>query len=288
MRSGKGSIAALDQGGPATPKALAQYGIAAETYTTEEEMFDLIHALRSRIIQSPAFNGERVLGAILFDGTIAREIGGKPAATYLWEDRGVIPFMKIDDGLEAESDGVCLMKPIANLENRLKQAVEDGVYGTKSRSVINAASESGISGAVTQQFELSQKILAAGLMPIIEPEITITISDKAEAENILLAELTKNLDALADDQQVILKLSLPSKPNQYQFLVNHPKILRLVSLSGGYLRNDAIGMLAENTGMIASFSRALTEGLDVSQSDADFNSTLDASVQSIFDASVAG
>ncbi|MDI3335988.1 fructose bisphosphate aldolase [Defluviimonas aestuarii] len=288
MRSGKGFIAALDQSGGSTPKALKLYGIGESAYSNDAEMFGLIHQMRARIATSPAFTGERVIGAILFEKTMDSEIGGKPSATFLWEDRGVVPFLKIDKGLEEAKDGVKLMKPIDGLNALLSRAVKAGIFGTKERSVIDAANPAGIAAIVAQQFDLGRQVLAHGLVPIIEPEVTISIADKAEAEDILLAELKKHLDALPADQQVMLKLTLPTKANLYKPLVDHPRVMRVVALSGGYSRDEANALLAQNTGMIASFSRALTEGLSAQQSDAEFNAVLDTTIQSIRDASVAG
>jgi fructose-bisphosphate aldolase class I len=286
ITSGPGFIAALDQSGGSTPKALKLYGIDEDAYGSEAEMFDLIHAMRARIATSPAFTGEKVIGAILFEMTMEREIGGKPAAQYLWEERGVVPFLKIDKGLEAEADGVQLMKPMPGLDDLLNRAVAAGIFGTKMRSVINAASPTGIAANVAQQFEIAAQVTAKGLMPIIEPEVTISIADKAEAEDILLAELTRHLDALPAGQQVMLKLTLPSQPNLYKPLVEHPAVMRVVALSGGYSRDDANAKLAENAGVIASFSRALTEGLSAQQSDAAFNAQIAASIDSIHAASI--
>ena len=288
MRSGKGFIAALDQSGGSTPKALKLYGIGADAWKTDEEMYGLIHEMRSRIATAPAFTGKRVIGAILFEKTMDSAIAGKPAAAYLWEERGVVPFLKIDKGLEEEADGVRLMKPIPGLDDLLKRAVAKGIFGTKERSVIDAANPKGIAANVAQQFDLARQVLAHGLVPIIEPEVTISIPDKAEAEEILLAELKKNLDALPEGQKVMLKLTLPTRANLYKPLVDHPRVMRVVALSGGYSRDEANALLARNTGVIASFSRALTEGLSARQSDAEFNATLDATIQSIYDASVAG
>ncbi|MBT8474010.1 MAG: fructose bisphosphate aldolase [Alphaproteobacteria bacterium] len=288
VRSGKGFIAALDQSGGSTPKALRLYGIEEDAYSTEAEMFDLIHAMRSRIVQSPAFTGDRIVGAILFEMTMDREIGGKPSAKALWEDRHVVPFLKVDQGLADESNSVQLMKPIPGLDDLLDRAKAHGVFGTKMRSVINAATPSGIAAVVDQQFEVGSQILDKGLIPIIEPEVTITIPDKAEAEEILLAEITKHLDAMPADREVMLKLSLPTVANIYKPLVDHPRIMRVVALSGGYSREEANAKLAQNTGVIASFSRALTEGLSAQQSDDEFNATLDATIASIYEASVAG
>lgn len=286
MRSGKGFIAALDQSGGSTPKALRLYGVDDSAYSTQDEMFDLIHGMRTRIATATAFTGEKVVGAILFEMTMERDIGGKPAAAFLWEERGVVPFLKIDKGLEAEADGVQLMKPIPDLDDLLDRAVAHGVFGTKERSVINAANAKGIAEIVAQQFELGRKVLAKGLVPILEPEITISIPDKAEAETILLEEITRHLDSVPNGQQLMLKLTLPTKANLYTPLIGHPKVMRVVALSGGYSRDDANRMLAENKGMIASFSRALTEGLSVEQSDEAFQATISKSIGSIHDASV--
>lgn len=288
MTTGKGFIAALDQSGGSTPKALRLYGVEESAYSSEEEMFDLIHQMRSRIITSPVFNGDRVLAAILFEQTMDRSIEGKPTATYLWEDKGVVPLLKIDKGLADVENGVQVMKPMPGLDDLLARAAKGGIFGTKERSVIGAANADGIAAVVAQQFEVAKQVLSHGLIPIIEPEVTISISDKAEAEDLLRDEITKNLDALPADQKVMLKLTLPTQANHYQSLVEHPKVMRVVALSGGYSRDDANKMLADNTGVIASFSRALTEGLSAQQSDDEFNATLDKSIQSIYDASVAG
>lgn len=288
MTTGKGFIAALDQSGGSTPKALRLYGVEESAYSSEDEMFDLIHQMRSRIITSPVFNGDRVLAAILFEQTMDRSIEGKPTATYLWEDKGVVPLLKIDKGLADVENGVQVMKPMPGLDDLLARAAKGGIFGTKERSVIGAADADGIAAVVAQQFEVAKQVLSHGLIPIIEPEVTISISDKAEAEDLLRDEITKNLDALPADQKVMLKLTLPTQANHYQSLVEHPKVMRVVALSGGYSRDDANKMLAENTGVIASFSRALTEGLSAQQSDDEFNATLDKSIQSIYDASVAG
>ncbi|BCZ21607.1 class I fructose-bisphosphate aldolase [Mycobacterium senriense] len=288
MTSGKGFIAALDQSGGSTPKALRLYGIEDNAYSSEKEMFDLIHQMRSRIITSPAFTGDRVLAAILFEQTMDREIAGKPSTTYLWETKGVVPFLKIDKGLADTSDDVQLMKPIPGLDELLDRAANLGVFGTKERSVIGGANPKGIAAVVAQQFELGHQVLSHGLVPIIEPEVTISISDKAEAEGILRDEITKQLDAVPEGERVMLKLSLPSEVNFYRPLIEHPKVMRVVALSGGYSREEANDLLAKNTGLIASFSRALTEGLTADQSDEQFNATLDKAIQSIYDASVAG
>jgi fructose-bisphosphate aldolase, class I len=288
MTSGKGFIAALDQSGGSTPKALRLYGIEDDAYSSDKEMFDLIHEMRSRIITSPAFTGDRVLAAILFEQTMDRDIEGRPSTTYLWETKGVVPILKIDKGLAEESDGVQLMKPIPGLDDLLKRAVGKGVFGTKERSVIGGANPDGIAAVVAQQFEIAHQVLSHGLVPIIEPEVTISISDKAQAEEILRDEITKQLENVPDGQRVMLKLSLPTEVNFYRPLIEHPKVMRVVALSGGYSREEANELLAKNTGLIASFSRALTEGLSVDQSDEQFNATLDKAIQSIYDASVAG
>jgi fructose-bisphosphate aldolase, class I len=288
MTSGKGFIAALDQSGGSTPKALRLYGIEDNAYSSEKEMFDLIHQMRSRIITSPAFTGDRVLAAILFEQTMDREIEGEPSTTYLWENKGVVPVLKIDKGLAEASDEVQLMKPIPGLDELLERAVRKGVFGTKERSVIGGANFEGIAAVVAQQFEVAHQVLSHGLVPILEPEVTISIADKAQAEDILRDEITKQLETVPDRQRVMLKLSLPSEVNHYRPLVEHPKVMRVLALSGGYSREEANKLLAQNTGVIASFSRALTEGLSVDQSDEQFNATLDKAIQSIYDASVAG
>ncbi|WP_424986517.1 fructose bisphosphate aldolase [Microbulbifer sp. S227A] len=288
MTSGKGFVAALDQSGGSTPKALKLYGVEETAYGSDAEMFDLIHQMRSRIVTSPAFGGEQVVGAILFEQTMDRDIDGIPTAQYLWERKSVVPFLKVDKGLEDEADGVRLMKPMPGLDAVLDRAVAKGIFGTKMRSVIDAASASGIAANVAQQFEIGARILAKGLVPIIEPEITISISDKAEAEAMLRDELTRHLDALPADQQVMLKLTLPETANTYASLVDHPRVMRVVALSGGYSREEANARLSVNRGVIASFSRALTEGLSAGQSDDAFNATLGETITSIYDASVAG
>ena len=285
---GKGFIAALDQSGGSTPKALEGYGIGKDAWSSEEEMFALMHAMRARIIKSPAFSGERVIGAILFERTMDGDIDGKPVPAFLWENKGVVPFLKIDKGLADAADGVRLMKPMPDLDKLLDRAVAKGIFGTKMRSVIDAASPSGIAANVAQQFAFGRQILAKGLMPIIEPEVTISIADKAAAETILRDEILKNLDSLPAGQQVMLKLTIPTVANFFKPLIDHPKVMRVVALSGGYSREDANAMLAKNTGLIASFSRALSEGLSAQQSDAAFNAELEKTIQSIYDASVAG
>ncbi|MGM0741372.1 MAG: fructose bisphosphate aldolase [Pseudomonadota bacterium] len=288
VRNANGFIAALDQSGGSTPKALRLYGIEEDRYGSDAEMFDLIHAMRSRIARAPAFNGDHIIGAILFEMTMEREIDGKPSPDYLWQERGVVPFLKVDKGLAEEENGVQLMKPMPDLDALLERAVKAGIFGTKMRSVINAANPEGIKAVVAQQFEIGRQILGHGLVPIIEPEVTISIADKAEAEEILRDAIAAELDALPDGQQVMLKLTLPETANLYAPLIAHPRVMRVVALSGGYARDKANARLARNSGMIASFSRALTEGLSDAQSDDAFNATIGESIRSIYDASVAG
>lgn len=288
IRSKPGFIAALDQSGGSTPKALALYGIDSDAYTGEAQMFDLIHSMRSRIAQAPAFTGARVIGAILFEMTMERQIAARPAAQYLWHDRGVVPFLKVDQGLADPAGGVRLMKPIAGLDALLTRAVAAGIFGTKMRSVIDAAETGGIAAVLDQQFDLARQIMAQGLVPIIEPEVTISIPDKAAAEDLLLAGLMARLDALPDGAEVMLKLTLPETDNLYLPLTAHPAVMRVVALSGGYDRAEANARLARNTGVIASFSRALTEGLSADQDDAAFNATLAATIEAIHRASVTG
>ncbi|PVA10847.1 fructose bisphosphate aldolase [Pelagivirga sediminicola] len=288
IRAGNGFVAALDQSGGSTPKALALYGVPESAYSGEAEMFDMIHAMRSRIAQAPDFNGDKVLGAILFEMTMDRDIGGKPSASYLWEERGVVPFLKVDKGLKDEADGVRLMKPMPDLDALCARAAKAGIFGTKMRSVIDAASASGIEAVVAQQFEIGKQILSHGLIPIIEPEVTISIDDKAEAEALLLEALRRHLAALPEGTEVMLKLTLPETANHYKALVDHPAVMRVVALSGGYSREEANRRLAQNTGIVASFSRALTEGLSADQTDAEFNAAIGATIDSIHAASVAG
>lgn len=283
-----GFVAALDQSGGSTPKALKLYGIESDAWSSDEEMFGLIHDMRARIVKSPAFTGDKVMGAILFERTMDGEIDGTPTAQYLWEQRGVVPFLKVDKGLAEEANGVQLMNPMPELDALLERAAKKGIFGTKMRSVVHAANQDGIAANVAQQFEVGLQILGHGLVPIIEPEVNITIADKAAAEDILLAEITKQLDTVPADQQIMLKLSLPENPNQYKSLVDHPRVMRVVALSGGYSREEANRRLCQNTGMIASFSRALTEGLSAQQSDADFDTLLASTIDSIYDASCAG
>jgi len=283
-----GFIAALDQSGGSTPKALKLYGVDEGAWSNEDEMFDLIHQMRARIIKSPAFTGDKVMGAILFEQTMDRDVDGTPTAEYLWQKRGVVPFLKIDKGLADETDGVKLMKPMPDLDALLKRAVAKGIFGTKERSVIDAANPKGIAAVVAQQFDVARQVLSHGLVPIIEPEVTISIADKAEAEDILLAEIIKALDGVPAGKQVMLKLTLPTKANLYKPLVDDPRVMRVVALSGGYSRDDANAKLKVNAGMIASFSRALTEGLSAKQSDAEFNAALGEAIHSIFEASRKG
>lgn len=283
-----GFIAALDQSGGSTPKALGLYGVDESAWSSDEEMFALIHNMRARIIKSPAFTGDKVMGAILFERTMDGDIDGVPTAQYLWEERGVVPFLKVDKGLADTTDGVKMMKPMPDLDALLARAKAKGIFGTKMRSVIDAANPKGIAANVAQQFEVGKQILSHGLTPIIEPEVTITIADKAAAEEMVLAEITKNLDGLPEGKQVMLKLSLPEKANLYKSLVDDPRIMRVVALSGGYSREEANARLAQNTGMIASFSRALTEGLSATQADSDFDAMLASTIDSIVAASRAG
>lgn len=284
VRHGQGFIAALDQSGGSTPKALKLYGISESDYAGDEQMFDLVHAMRARIIKSPAFTGDKVVGAILFEQTMDRVIDGLPTATYLWDKRHVVPFLKIDKGLEAEADGVQLMKPMPGLDALLDRAAKAGIFGTKERSVVNAANAKGIADVVAQQFEIARQVASHGLMPILEPEVTISISDKAAAEAILQDEILKALEGL--DGQVMLKLSLPTVPDFYQPLVKHPKVLKVVALSGGHSRDKANEILAQNHGIIASFSRALSEGLSAQQSDAEFDKVLKGAIDGIHAASI--
>ncbi|MFT6426607.1 MAG: fructose-bisphosphate aldolase class I [Celeribacter sp.] len=288
IRNGQGFIAALDQSGGSTPKALAQYGIEPNEYNGDEQMFDMIHAMRSRIMQSPAFTSDKVIGAILFEMTMDRQVAGKPTPQYLFQEKGVVPFLKIDKGLENEANGVQLMKPNPGLDDLLARAASLGVFGTKERSVINAADPVGIKAVVKQQFEIGEQVIKAGLMPMLEPEVTISIADKAEAEAILRDEILTELDALDDSKQVMIKLSLPTVPNFYKPLIDHPRVLKVVSLSGGYSREEANAKLAQNTGMIASFSRALIQGLNAKQADTDFDAILGVATTEIHAASVAG
>ena len=287
MRAGKGFIAALDQSGGSTPKALRLYGLDDTAYSDEAEMYDLIHAMRTRIITSPVFTGERILGAILFERTMDRQIEGKGSAEYLWEDKAIVPFLKVDKGLAEESDGAQVMRPIPDLDALLARANEHGLFGTKMRSVIKLAIPAGVEAVVRQQFEVGRQILGAGLVPIIEPEIDIHSPEKAAAEDLLKAALLAEVERLAADQHIMLKLTLPDRDGFYSELVDHPRVLRVVALSGGYTRADANARLARNHGVVASFSRALTEGLTAQQTQAEFDAALDASIASIYAASMA-
>ncbi len=286
IRTGTGFIAALDQSGGSTPKALRQYGIAEDAWSGEDEMFDLVHAMRARIITSAAFDGDRILGAILFEGTMDRDIEGVPTAEYLWREKRVVPFLKVDKGLADVSDGVQLMKPIGGLDATLRRAKAKGVFGTKMRSVVKQANPAGIDAIVRQQFEVGKQILAQGLIPILEPEIDIKCPDKASAEKLLRKEILADLERLGADERIMLKLTLPEEPDFYRPLVEHPKVLKVVALSGGYSRDEANARLTKNRGVVASFSRALVEGLTAQQSDAEFNGDLDGSIASIYAASM--
>ncbi len=286
IRAGQGFIAALDQSGGSTPKALAAYGIAEDAFSNDDEMFDIIHEMRCRIITSDAFNGDRIIGAILFENTMDREIEGLGSAEYLWKVKGVVPFLKVDKGLADEIDGVQLMKPIPDLDELLVRAREKGVFGTKMRSVIRLADLSGIKAVASQQFEVGTTILGADLVPILEPEIDIHSPHKSRAEILLKAAILHHLDDLEEDDQIMLKLTLPEKADFYQDLVNHPRVLKVVALSGGYSRDEANERLAQNRGVVASFSRALTEGLTAQQGDAEFDAAMDESIESIFQASI--
>ena len=288
IRTGDGFVAALDQSGGSTPKALGLYGIDSDAWSDEAGMFQLIHQMRARIVESPAFSGDRIVGAILFERTMDGAIAGKPTADYLWENKGVVPFLKVDKGLTDEEDGVRLMKPMPDLDALLEKAVSKNVFGTKMRSVIDAASPTGIAANVAQQFEIGKQILGHGLIPIIEPEVTISIADKAEAEDILRDEIANQLDQLGAGVEVMLKLTLPEADNHYRPLIAHSNVMKVVALSGGYSREEANDRLARNAGMIASFSRALAEGLSAQQSEVDFNAALAASVDSIYRASISG
>ena len=285
FRTQAGFIAALDQSGGSTPKALKLYGIPEGGYSGDDAMMDLIHAMRTRIITSPAFNGDRILGAILFENTMDREIKGRPTAEYLWEVKKVVPILKVDKGLEAEANGVQLMKPMPDLDKLLARAKAKGIFGTKMRSVIKQANAAGIQAVVDQQFAIARQIVAAGLVPIIEPEVDIKCPDKAAAEDLLKAAIMGQLDKLPEGQLVMLKLTIPDKDNLYADCIRHPRVLKVVALSGGYSRDDANARLARQKGMVASFSRALTEGLTAQQSDAEFDAALDKAIEGIYQAS---
>ncbi len=286
IAAGAGFIAALDQSGGSTPKALKQYGVEEDAYSTEEEMFGLIHDMRCRIMTAPEFTSEKVLGAILFERTMRGEVAGMPVPTYLWEERGVVPFLKIDKGMEDVKDGAQILKPIPGLAELLATAREFGIFGTKERSVIHEANETGIAAVVAQQFELGKEVIAAGLVPIVEPEVLIDSPTKAEAETILKAEIEKQLDLLDETQNVVLKLTIPTEAGLYDSLADHPRVLRVVALSGGYSTADACEKLSKNEKMIASFSRALAEGLSAQQSDDEFNAALAENINKIYNASV--
>jgi fructose-bisphosphate aldolase class I len=281
-----GFIAALDQSGGSTPKALKLYGVNESAWTDEQGMYDVVHAMRTRIVTSPAFTGERLIGAILFENTMDRDVAGEPTPAYLWNRKGVVPFLKVDKGLADEKDGVQLMKPIPGLDALLARAKAKGVFGTKMRSVIKQANPAGIAAVVAQQFQVGQQIIDAGLVPIIEPEVDIGTPNKAQAEELLKREILAHLDRLRPDQKVMLKLTIPDRDDFYAELIRHPNVLRVVALSGGYTRDEANARLARNHGMTASFSRALAEGLTAQQSDAEFNALLDASIESIYRASI--
>lgn len=285
MKNDDGFIAALDQSGGSTPKALKAYGVSEDAYDTEEEMFDLVHKMRTRIMTAPSFNKERILGAILFEQTMDREVEGKYTAEYL-SNKGIVPFLKVDKGLDNEADGVQLMKPMPELDDLLHRAVERGVFGTKMRSNILTADETGIKKVVEQQFEVGKRIIQSGLVPIIEPEVNVYAKDKAASEEILKEEIINQLNQLNDDEYVMLKLSIPTEANLYKGLIEHPQVLRVVALSGGYTRNEANEKLKENDGLIASFSRALASDLKDDLTDDEFDTSLNEAVESIFDASV--
>ena len=285
IKSQPGFIAALDQSGGSTPKALANYGVGADAFTNDDEMYQLVHEMRTRIVTSPGFNGERIMGAILFENTMDRKIDGHDTAEYLWETKNVVPFLKVDKGLGDEINGVQLMKSMPDLDNLLARARDKGVFGTKMRSVIKTANTEGVNAIVDQQFKIGTRIVEAGLVPIIEPEVDIHSPEKMQAEILLKDALLTHLNRLGEDQFVMLKLTLPEQDNFYDTCINHPNILKVVALSGGYSREEANRRLANNNGLVASFSRALTEGLSAQQSDDEFNAMLDGAIESIFQAS---
>jgi len=285
IKNEPGFIAALDQSGGSTPKALANYGVGADAYSNDDEMFEVVHAMRSRIVTSPVFDGSRIMGAILFEDTMDREVQGQGTADYLWNVKRVVPFLKVDKGLADESDGAQVMKPMPGLDELLQKARQKNIFGTKMRSVIKTASSDGVTAVVSQQFEIGRRIVAAGLVPIIEPEVDINSPQKAETEELLKTSLLKHLDRLEEGQLVMLKLTLPEQDNFYTSCIQHPNVLKVVALSGGYSRQEANQRLGKQNGMVASFSRALSEGLSVQQSEDEFNSVLDASIESIFQAS---
>jgi fructose-bisphosphate aldolase class I len=286
VRSGEGFLAALDQSGGSTPKALKLYGVGEDRYSGDAEMFDRIHEMRSRIMTSPSFTGDRVMGAILFEDTMNRQVEGRDTGDYLWSVKGVVPFIKVDKGLEAEADGAQLMKPMPGLDALLARGVEKGMFGTKMRSVVKLADKAGVGAVVDQQFEIGHRILDAGLVPIVEPEVDIHSPQKAEAEELLKAAIAAHLERLPADRYVMLKLTLPEEDGFYAEFVEHPRVLRVVALSGGYSREEANERLARNRGVVASFSRALTEGLHADQSDEEFDAALDRAIRSIFEASL--
>ncbi len=286
VRSGRGFFAALDQSGGSTPKALAEYGIAEGRYSSEAEMFDLVHALRTRVVTSPAFDGSRILAAILFEQTMEREIHGVPTAQYLWDQKHVVPLLKVDEGLDQEKHGVQLMKPIDTLDELLERANRHRMFGTKMRSVINDADQDGVTAVVDQQFEYAARIWAAGLVPILEPEVSINSPHKGEAETLLRDALQRYIEALPDNVTIMVKLTIPTQPGLYAGLAADPRVLRVLALSGGYSRNEACKLLAKDSSMIASFSRALLEGLSAEQTDKQFNAQLDTSIAQIVEASV--
>jgi len=286
VKTGRGFFAALDQSGGSTPKALAEYGIEPDRYSSDAEMFDLVHAMRTRVLTSPAFDGSRILAAILFEQTMERDVDGVPTARYLWDRKNVVPILKVDKGLAPEQDGVQLMKPIDTLDDLLERALRHQIFGTKMRSVIKDADESGISAIVDQQFDYANRILAAGLVPIIEPEVSISSPHKEQAETLLRDAIAKHVEMLPEGTTVMLKLTIPTRPGLYGDLAADPRILRIVALSGGYSRDEACALLARDPTLIASFSRALLEGLTESQTDEQFNARLDASIEQIYQASV--
>ncbi|MDH3762714.1 MAG: fructose bisphosphate aldolase [Gammaproteobacteria bacterium] len=285
IKNEPGFIAALDQSGGSTPKALANYGVDASSYANDDEMFDVVHAMRTRIVTSPVFNGDRIMGAILFENTMDREVEGQGTADYLWNEKRVVPFLKVDKGLADESDGAQIMKPMPGLDELLQKARQKNVFGTKMRSVIKTANATGVNAVVAQQFEIGRQIIGAGLVPIIEPEVDINSPQKSETEDLLKSELISHLDQLGDGQLVMLKLTLPEQDNFYRDCIQHANVLKVVALSGGYSRDEANRRLARQNGMVASFSRALSEGLSAQQSDDEFNQMLNASIESIFQAS---
>lgn len=286
VKNGKGFIAALDQSGGSTPKALALYGVSEDQYSSEEEMYDLIHEMRTRVMTAPSFNSDSIIGAILFEQTMDRKVDGQYTPDYLWQKKGVAPFLKVDKGLADEENGVQLMKQMPNLDDLLKRANERNIFGTKMRSVIKEANAEGIKKVVEQQFEVGKQILAAGLVPILEPEVDINSTDKEQSEKLLKEEMLKHLDSLNEDQNVMIKITIPTENNYYKEMIDHPRVVRVVALSGGYKRDDANEKLAANNGLIASFSRALSEGVNANQTDEEFNAMLENSIKGIYEASI--